>query len=405
MTTEPSIKIDNARFVLTLDPERRIITDGAVLVRGKRIDRVGKAAGLRDITADRVIDAREMVVTPGFVNGHMHVSYAHATRGIYPDDLGNRYLPYVFTLQSVMTPEEEYHTSLLGITELLKGGTTCFVDPGSTKHVDACLKAYEQAGCRIITGAHVTDRPNPLNLPVYSTEEALARTESAITAYDGALDGRVRAWAMPFSAPFCSPELLRGAKALADRHGTRLTLHHSFSAQQVAVWVEQHGERPAQTLERWGVLGPNVLLAHALGLDQAEVEVVARTGTAVAAVPTAVKGRGRHDRHGAAARDAGGRRARPRSVPTPATAQPRRDAAGDVPDRRVIQGRPPRRNGHAGRDGAGAGDDHRQPAPWGGWTMSWARSSPANAPTWCCSTRASRNGAPSGTSEQPRLQR
>lgn len=284
---EQTTRIDAARFIITMDPERRIVQDGSILVRGPQIARVGKAAELAAEPADRVIDAREMVVTPGFCNGHMHISYAHATRGIFPDDLGPRYLPSVFSLQSAMTPEEEYFTSLLGITELLKYGTTCFLDPGSTKYLDACLPAYEAAGCRIIVGAQVTDLPNPLKLPVYSTDEAISLMEETIQRYDGRLEGRVRAWAMPFSAAFATPRLLQAAKELADRYATGLTLHHSLSPENVQASLEQYGKRPTLALEALGVLGPNVLLSHALGLDESEVDCLARTGTAVVAVPTA----------------------------------------------------------------------------------------------------------------------
>jgi 5-methylthioadenosine/S-adenosylhomocysteine deaminase len=288
---DQTLKIDNARFVVTMDPQRRIIREGSILIRGARIERVGKAAELVGEQADRVIDAREMVVTPGFVNGHMHVSYAHATRGIFPDDLGRRYLPQVFALQKVMTPEEEYQTSLLGITELLTYGTTTFVDPGSTKHIDACMAAYEQSGCRIVTGTQVTNRENPLNLPVYSLDEAVARMEKTIEAFDKRLDGRVRAWAMPFSAQYATPALLQAAKALADRHGTWLTLHHSNAPETVEAAQKEHGRRPVEVLADLGVLGPNVLLSHALGLDEAELDCLARTGTKVTVVPTAaVKG-------------------------------------------------------------------------------------------------------------------
>ena len=61
----------------------------------------------------------------------MHISYAHAVRGLFPDDLGAAYLPNVFRLQAAMTAEDEYATSLLAITELLKYGTTTFIDPGT----------------------------------------------------------------------------------------------------------------------------------------------------------------------------------------------------------------------------------------------------------------------------------
>ena len=288
---EQTLKVHGARFIITVDAQRRIIEHGSLLIRGPRIERIGKAAELEAEPADRVIDAREMVVTPGFCNGHMHISYAHATRGIFPDDLGRRYLPYVFRLQGVMTPEEEYATSLLGITELLKYGTTCFLDPGSTKHLDACLPAYAASGCRIIVGQHVADRPNPLNLPVYPTDEAVSRMADTIRTYDRRLDGRVRAWAMPFSAQYATPELLRAAKALANEHQTGLTLHHSLSPETVQACVAQYGKRPTEVLEDLGCLGPNVLLSHALGLNEAEVDCLARTRTRVVAVPTAaVKG-------------------------------------------------------------------------------------------------------------------
>ena len=109
-------KIDNIRFILTLDGGRRIIRDGAIVVEGSRIRRVGKAEELKDVGADRVIDGSEMVATPGFVNGHLHISYAHATRGIFPDTLPPvDYLTNVFKLALQMRPEEEYYASLLAL--------------------------------------------------------------------------------------------------------------------------------------------------------------------------------------------------------------------------------------------------------------------------------------------------
>ena len=64
-----TVKIENVRFILTLDPGRRIIRDGSIIVEGSRITQVGKATDLKDVPADRVIDGSEMVATPGFING------------------------------------------------------------------------------------------------------------------------------------------------------------------------------------------------------------------------------------------------------------------------------------------------------------------------------------------------
>jgi 5-methylthioadenosine/S-adenosylhomocysteine deaminase len=287
---EPSLKIENARYIVTVDRERRIIQGGTILVEDGRIVRVDKAAQLAGARGDRVIDARHLVVTPGFFNGHMHISYAHPVRGIFPDDVGSP-LAQVFKLQMAMTEEEEYHTSLLGIVELLKNGTTCFLDPGSTKFPDACLQAYADAGIRVILGECVTDLDAPFPLPRYATDEAVARTSSFLEKWNGRLDGRVRAWAMPFSPETCSADLLRALKRVADEHRTGLTLHHGSGPQARKDYQARHGLRPTEYLESLGVLGPNVALAHCLGVDDAEIHCLARTGTAVAMCPvTAAKG-------------------------------------------------------------------------------------------------------------------
>jgi cytosine/adenosine deaminase-related metal-dependent hydrolase len=140
-------------------------------------------------------------------------------------------------------------------------------------------------------GAQVLDRPNSLNLPVFKTSDAIDRMEQTISAYNNQLDGRVRAWAMPFSVALASPELLLAARKLADKHQTGLTLHHNNSATFIEACLQQYGQRPTQYLESLGVLGPNVTLAHCLGIDQSEVDCLARTGSRVVMCPTAaVKG-------------------------------------------------------------------------------------------------------------------
>ncbi|MGH7353427.1 MAG: amidohydrolase family protein [Candidatus Rokuibacteriota bacterium] len=285
-----TLKVEHARYVITLDPQRRIVQDGSILIEDDRIRRVGKAAELESAHADRVIDARHMVVTPGFVNGHMHISYAHAVRGIFPDDAGSP-LQHVFKLQMAMTEEEEYFTSLLGIVELLKNGTVCFVDPGSTKFPDACLQAYEDAGIRVILGECVTDQAAPFPLPRYPITEAIDRTSAFLEKWHGRLNGRLRAWAMPFSPETCSADLLRALKRLADEHRTSLTLHHGSGPKARQDYQTRGSASPTQYLESIAVVGPNVVLAHVLGLDEAEIDCMARTGTTAAMCPvTAAKG-------------------------------------------------------------------------------------------------------------------
>jgi cytosine/adenosine deaminase-related metal-dependent hydrolase len=112
-----------------------------------------------------------------------------------------------------------------------------------------------------------------------------------VKKWDGRLDGRMRAWAMPFSAETCTAELLSGAKRIADETGTGLTLHHNSGAAARKDYQAKHGTTPTGYLEKIGVLGPNMVLAHVLGIGDDEIDTIARTGTAVAMCPsTAAKG-------------------------------------------------------------------------------------------------------------------
>lgn len=275
-----TLKIEGASFAITVDPDRRVIADATVVVHGKRIAHIGKTTDLRQVAADRTIDASGCVLTPAFVNGHMHISYAHAVRGVFPDDMpGRERLRQVFRLQSAMNEQDEYWTSLLAVIELVRSGTVTFVDPGSTQHLDACLQVYADAGCRVATGMCVTDQPSDLTLPRYPTHEALERTDAFVRAHQGRLDGRLHAWAMPFSTDTCSPELLAGARRIADEHGVRMSLHHAGGA-------PIGGRRPTEFLADAGALGSHVLLAHVNGIDDVEVEIITRSGASVVICPS-----------------------------------------------------------------------------------------------------------------------
>jgi 5-methylthioadenosine/S-adenosylhomocysteine deaminase len=287
---QTSLKIEHAEYLITVDSERRIIRDAAIVVENGMIRAVGRTEDLLSVQTDRVIDATRKVVTPGFVNGHMHLSYAHPVRGIFPDGMPNR-LATVFAMQSVMTAEEEYFTTLMCLNELVRGGTTTLVDPGTTQFPEACMAAYEAAGCRIATGEQVSDVEASLNIPVYDTDSAVSRMRASVESLHGRLDGRLRAWTMPFSHSTCSPDLLVAAKQVADDHETMMTLHHSGGRGSAS-------QTPTEKLHELGVLGPNVLLSHAMGLEDSDIELVAESGAKVAICPSTVLKNGANTRLG-----------------------------------------------------------------------------------------------------------
>ena len=91
---------------------------------------------------------------------------------------------------------------------------------------------------------------------------------------------------MPFSALNCTPELLKASKHVADEYGVGITLHHSSNSKIRQACLQEYGKLPTEHLEEIGVLGPNMLLAHVLGLGEPEIDCLARTQTSVVMCPS-----------------------------------------------------------------------------------------------------------------------
>jgi cytosine/adenosine deaminase-related metal-dependent hydrolase len=135
--------------VITVDRERRVLTDGSILVDGRDIVQVGPARDVRPPRPpDRVIDARRAVVLPGFVDTHVHLS-EHVNRGLLLDDIPvDRYLPdWLIPLYAVIAPEEERYSALLACLEMTRTGTTTFCEAGTLFDVGAVADAVERSGC------------------------------------------------------------------------------------------------------------------------------------------------------------------------------------------------------------------------------------------------------------------
>ena len=289
-----SLEIDHARYVVTVDRERRIIQDGSILVEDGRIRRVGKAAELADARADRVIDARHLARHPRVrQRPHAHQLRPRRARHL-PRRHGEPAAPRVQAADGDDRGRGVPHAPCSASSSCSRAGRSAFVDPGSTKFPDACLQAYEDAGIRVILGECVTDQEAPFPLPRYAGGGGgRAAPRAFIDKWHGRLDGRIRAWAMPFSPETCSAgAAARRSSAWPTSTAPALTLHHNSGAKaRAGLSGRVTATARPQYLESLGVLGPNVLLAHALGLDDAEIDCWRARGTAVAMCPvTAAKG-------------------------------------------------------------------------------------------------------------------
>lgn len=272
--------------VVTMDPERRIVDRGAVAVDAGVIREVGGSADLAArYRARRVLDAGGGLVTPGFVNAHQHVTGGSLTWSCIPDNLvpGSSIFEWSIPLHSAETAADEALSATVTAVESLRAGTTTVIEPGTMSHAAEVADALQAAGIRAGIGVWGWDvEGGPLAGPA---PEVLDRLAGVLDAHPPG--GLVEGWVTLVGHSLASDELLAGAAALAVERGASMTMHLSPTSSDPEVYLERHGRRPAVHLEALGVLGRHLLLGHAVWLDDAEIEAVLRTGTAIAYCPWA----------------------------------------------------------------------------------------------------------------------
>jgi cytosine/adenosine deaminase-related metal-dependent hydrolase len=293
--------LEHLDFAFLVDARDTVLRDASMVVEDDRIADLGPAAEVARRHAghafDRTIDGRLHGLVPGFVDSHVHLSET-LSRAVFPDNLNTR--AWVFhwakPFYAHITEEDEYWGALLGITEMLRGGTTCFIDMGSQYDPGITVRAMAQTGIRGITGRHAADNP-PAELPRGWTAEmakhhffadaasALAELERCVKRYDGALDGRVRCWVNIEGKEPCTLELHVGAVKLAERLGVGTTYHLATSIEEAKVCEGKYGVWPITRIDRAGGLGGNLVIAHGAALRDDEVQLLAARGTKVAFCP------------------------------------------------------------------------------------------------------------------------
>ncbi|WP_331767380.1 amidohydrolase family protein [Embleya sp. NBC_00896] len=272
--------------VVTMNPRREVLLGGAVAVAGERILAVGATSRLRARWPGTTeLDATDCVVTPGLVNAHLHQTGDPLARARIPDDLppGASVDTWAVPLHAAHLPADDELSALLAGVESLRNGVTTIVEAGTVAHPHRVAAAMTEVGIRGTIGAWGWDVPGaPFAAPA---AEVLDRLADLVAAYPAG--GRVEGWVTLVGHGLASDELLAGAADLARVSGAPMTMHLSPSGADPDDYLRRTGRRPALHLADLGVLGPHLLLAHAVWLDDAEVEALLDSRTALAYCPWA----------------------------------------------------------------------------------------------------------------------
>jgi len=260
--------------VVTMDAQERVLPGGSVAIRGEAIDAV-LAAGDPLPPARETIDARGHLVIPGLVNAHGHAPMV-LMRGLADD------LPLMDWLNKVVFPAEAkyvtpfyvYWGTLLACLEMARSGTTTFADMYYFE--DDIARATDKAGLRAVLGQTVIGFPAP---DYKTTEAALAGTEAFLQRW------RKHPRITPSVAPhalYTTPlDVVRRARELSRRYNAPFQIHAHESPDEDRLVREKLGATAVPVMESAGLLGPDVLLHHAITVTDDDLRVMARRGVAV----------------------------------------------------------------------------------------------------------------------------
>lgn len=294
-------------YVITMDDEGRLVEDGAIAIAGRRIVEVGVDADIvARYAAERTIDAAGAPVHPGLVECHMHASF-QTFRGVIPDHIPEDEvfdaIERVFF--NTVTDEEEHLGVLLASMEMIRNGTTCFMEAGTVLEPSAAADAAALVGIRALIGdAFIMDQPTgmaqgketPGSGPVRvrgAIERAPRNLDDALKTMGGVLarnadpDALVTGHIALLGLGTASETLLLEAKRQADAAGVVLNMHHAYSPADTAADRVKYGKDPLIRLAEIGVLDRNVTLGHANHLTDAECGLLIEKDASLAWAPAA----------------------------------------------------------------------------------------------------------------------
>jgi len=257
-------------WILTQNPKREVVR-GDLLVEDGKIAAVGTVKG----GADEEIDCSDCAVLPGLINLHGHVANT-LLRGRADDVPLEEMLDVAFAADAKLTRRDVQVGALLGCLEMLKSGTTSFVDLFYWE--DEVARAVREAGIRGFLAWTVLDPEvtTQRGVPVKNAEEFVRKQKGhrLVTPMVG-LQGVYA----------CSEETYLAAKDVAEREDVKMHTHLSETRVEVYEHEKKTGHRPVEWLDKIGFLGPRLSAAHCVWVTINEVRTLASRGVAVAHCP------------------------------------------------------------------------------------------------------------------------
>jgi 5-methylthioadenosine/S-adenosylhomocysteine deaminase len=281
--------------VVTLDDERRVLEPGAVAIAGDRIVAVGLPSDLARYRAARTVDCTGRAVIPGLIDCHNHL-FQYLARGLGEGmALWPWLCDFMFPYSTTISGDEARVSATLASIEAARSGTTCILDnhysPADLDTTLAVASAIEEVGLRGVVARGMfgptteVARTHGLEPGMfrYSIEDELAIARAAIERRPPG--SKVAVWPAPINVIYVEQDLVRRAVELAREMGSGWHAHCSEARADPDIYVETYGTRPIDWMAKEGLLGRDATIAHAIWLDDREIQQMGETGSGAAHNP------------------------------------------------------------------------------------------------------------------------
>lgn len=252
------------------------VEEGNIFIKNDKISRITPPSKLENMTGDNVIDGRGKFATAGLVNAHTHASMTLLRS--YSDDkaLMDWLNKDIWPIEGKMNRADIYWGAALAAVEMIRGGTTAFMDMYGP-NMEEVAKVVEESGMRGVLCRGI--------IGIFDGEEKLQTNIDLYKNFNGAANGRIKVMFGPHAIYTCPPDFLKKIAEVAGSLGAEIHMHMNETLDEIKDCMKNYGKRPFEVVEETGLLDLGFLAAHCVHLSDNEIEIMRKKNVRVAHNP------------------------------------------------------------------------------------------------------------------------
>lgn len=272
------MKLISPKYIVTVNQERDILTNHSVLIDGNYIKKIELTEVLKSEVQNEIcdiVDVPDLILIPGFIQTHIHLCQT-LFRGLADDLELLDWLQYkIFPFEAAHSKESMRVSARLGLSELVRSGTTTILDMGSINHSDVVFEELQKFGIRAFHGKAMMDINNIYPKLSEKTSDAIESSRQLAKAFHNSSNGRIKYAFAPRFLLSCSDELLKESNNLVhDFPESVFHTHASENRSELEAVRQRCGRDNIEHFEEIQILNDRSCIAHCIWLSDNEVNLM-----------------------------------------------------------------------------------------------------------------------------------